>query len=274
MNQAAVSGGLRSWFSIRNAAVPLVAGLMLTVFTGPAMPVSAHTSALQECTPGVVVSPDADNDGVTDEDEMQYGTDPNDADMDDDGLTDYDELFCSNSSAGAADSDGDGLDDYLEWAWGSDANTPDTDGDGLRDADEVLIYGTLPTGSDTDQDGISDHDEIIHTGTDPLAGDTDEDGAWDGEEITFGSSPLDASDFPAVQAGPEEESGSAVSAAESSSSNDTGSSNADDIASVTSLPITGAGVPAEGSAWVAAIVALLTGALALIAAQVRRGLIR
>lgn len=65
--------------------------------------------------------PDADGDGLSDEDEAEHGTDPNNPDSDDDGINDGDEV------------DG-----------GSDPNNPDSDGDGVYDGDEVDL-GTDPT---------------------------------------------------------------------------------------------------------------------------------
>ena len=63
---------------------------------------------------------------------------------------------------------------------------------------------TDPGEVDTDGDGLSDDDETTVYGTDPTSVDTDLDGAPDGDEVAFGSDPLDAADFPAVQAGPED----------------------------------------------------------------------
>ncbi|WP_238710782.1 lectin-like protein [Oceanipulchritudo coccoides] len=58
--------------------------------------------------------PDTDGDGLDDEEETNYGTDPNDPDTDGDGLNDFDELFLYETNPLLADSDGDGIDDRTE----------------------------------------------------------------------------------------------------------------------------------------------------------------
>ncbi len=63
---------------------------------------------------------DSDGDGVSDEDEIANGTDPNNP-----------------------DSDGDGLSDGDEQQYGTDPNDPDSDDDGISDGDEVDL-GTNP----------------------------------------------------------------------------------------------------------------------------------
>ncbi len=66
--------------------------------------------------PSAVARPkDSDQDGLTDEEEKKYGTDPTNPDTDGDGLTDYDEVV----------------------VFGTDPKNPDTDGDGYTDGDEV-----------------------------------------------------------------------------------------------------------------------------------------
>ena len=86
---------------------------------------------------------DSDNDGLTDEEEAEIGTDPFNPDTDGDGLTDWEELEI-----------------------GSDPLDPDTDNDGLDDWEEEVL-GTNQTDPDTDGDGVDDGDEYDH-GTDPL----------------------------------------------------------------------------------------------------------
>ncbi len=62
----------------------------------------------------VACNPDPDGDGLTNDEEAEFGTDPNDP-----------------------DSDGDGLDDKDERTVGSNPNNPDTDGDGWTDREEI-----------------------------------------------------------------------------------------------------------------------------------------
>lgn len=58
---------------------------------------------------------DSDGDGLSDEEEIQLGTNPQSVDTDSDGLTDYDEVRI----------------------YGTDPKNPDTDGDGFLDGAEV-----------------------------------------------------------------------------------------------------------------------------------------
>ena len=104
----------------------------------------------------IPIPPDSDGDGLDDEEEETYGTDPQDPDTDDDGLLDGEEVF----------------------TYGTDPTTEDTDNDGLTDYDE-----TLPV----DEGGY---------GTDPNAVDTDGDGASDGYEVAMGTDPNDPTDTP------------------------------------------------------------------------------
>ncbi|HAV61308.1 MAG TPA: hypothetical protein DCY13_02970, partial [Verrucomicrobiales bacterium] len=90
----------------------------------------------------LVISTDADGDGLSDDDEAELGTDPNVADTDGDGLADGEEMV-SGGNPLRADTDGDGLLDGVEFALGTALNRPDTDGDGAWDSAEVF-FGTDP----------------------------------------------------------------------------------------------------------------------------------
>jgi hypothetical protein len=115
---------------------------------------------------------DLDNDGLLNDDEATYGTDPNDADSDNDGLNDGDEVNTHGTDPLEADTDGGGVEDGDEIDAGTNPNDAnddeaDSDGDGLTDDDEEDVYGTDPDDEDTDGDGVNDGDEVA-TGTDPL----------------------------------------------------------------------------------------------------------
>ena len=93
---------------------------------------------------------DEDGDGLTNQEEADFGTDPFTADTDGDGIDDQDEV--------------DGTYGYV-----TDPTEADTDGDGLSDGDEVNgTYGVVtdPTDYDTDGDGVNDGQEIADN-TDP-----------------------------------------------------------------------------------------------------------
>lgn len=69
-----------------------------------------------DCIASIINKPkDSDNDGLTDESEMAYGTNPFKKDTDNDGLTDLEELS----------------------KFFTDPNNPDSDGDGYLDGDEI-----------------------------------------------------------------------------------------------------------------------------------------
>jgi hypothetical protein len=131
---------------------------------------------------------DSDGDGLTNHEEVQLGTDPDQPDTDGDGLSDGDEVRRGTDPLNP-DTDGDGLLDGDEVRRGTDPLNPDTDGDGLLDGDEVR-RGTDPLNPDTDGDGSLDGNEI-QNGTDPLNPDTDNDSLPDGMEMPPCPNPLD-----------------------------------------------------------------------------------
>ncbi len=127
---------------------------------------------------------DWDGDGLTNEEEMQLGTDPHNPDTDGDGLSDGDEVHKYHTDPLNKDTDGDGLTDGEEvLKYHTDPLNKDTDGDGLTDGEEVLTYHTDPLNKDTDGDGLTDGDEVLKYHTDPLKKDTDGDGLTDGDEV-------------------------------------------------------------------------------------------
>lgn len=91
---------------------------------------------------------DSDGDGLPDEEEAHWGTDPFDPDTDDDGLTDGEEVY----------------------TYKTDPLNPDSDWDGLKDGAEVHQHKTNPLVRDTDKGGVADGHEVIEDGTDPLNG--------------------------------------------------------------------------------------------------------
>ena len=89
---------------------------------------------------------DSDGDGLSDEDEARWHTDPFDPDTDKDGLSDGEEVYKYKTNP---------LD-------------PDTDLDALKDGAEVHKHGTDPNKRDTDNGGVADGHEVIEDNTNPL----------------------------------------------------------------------------------------------------------
>jgi hypothetical protein len=121
---------------------------------------------------------DDDADGLTNAEELYYGTDLYRPDTDSDGISDMGEIYNYGTNPVAYDTDGDGFDDWdeirtyftspLVYDLGGHAvSGDDIDGDGLGDHEEVYIYGTDPLRFDTDGDDASDSTEV-HVGTNPL----------------------------------------------------------------------------------------------------------
>lgn len=166
---------------------------------------------------------DDDNDGLTNAEEEEAGTDPNLADTDEDGLTDGEESAEIGTSPLSADTDSDGVLDGDEVAQGTDPldglagapggeapaveETPaaepppadvaapgDSDGDGLEDTIEIEL-GTDLVDLDTDDDGLTDGDEYYTYQTGTRNPDTDGDGIVDGDEIANGTDPNDPASF-------------------------------------------------------------------------------
>ena len=198
--------------------------------TDPIDPCS-YLSASQTLQPGLSwATADCDNDGLTNQQEEEAGTSPDNPDSDGDGVLDSTEVSdntdpndpCSylsasqtlqpGSSWATADCDKDGLTNQQEEEAGTSPDNPDSDGDGVFDSTEVSdstdpndpcsylsASQTLPPGSswataDCDNDGISNLQEV-QNGTDILSVDTDGDGVTDGDEQVDETNPLDKCDF-------------------------------------------------------------------------------
>jgi hypothetical protein len=144
-----------------------------------ASPAPTTKAELQAIIAGVNQTSDTDDDGMADGWELDNGLDPlvNDAndDADNDGATNLEE-YQAGSDPQSSDTDGDGMPDGWELDHGLDPQIDDAagdaDGDGLTNLEEYQA-GTDPQSSDTDGDGISDATEL-DGGTDPMDG-TDND---------------------------------------------------------------------------------------------------
>jgi hypothetical protein len=88
--------------------------------------------------PGVAGA-DPDHDGLTNLQEFQLGTDPNNSDTDGDGISDGDEVNKFHTNPLNPDTDGDGIPDGLEIKLGTNPLNPDTDGDGIPDGIELKL---------------------------------------------------------------------------------------------------------------------------------------
>jgi hypothetical protein len=114
--------------------------------TKPLFVRSAQTKgAVSQAPPVPAVSDDSDGDGLTYDQELNAGTDPNNPDTDGDGLSDFAELR----------------------AFHTDPKNFDTDKDGLTDGEEVNTRKTNPLIADTDGDGYGDGEEV-QAGYNPL----------------------------------------------------------------------------------------------------------
>ncbi|KTG08390.1 hypothetical protein AUR64_19355 [Haloprofundus marisrubri] len=125
---------------------------------------------------------DYDGDGLTNDREVELGTDLDSRDTDGDGLSDGTEVDDHDTDPLDPDSDSDGLRDQQEIILGTDPLGPDTDGDGLPDGAEVDDHGTDPMDPDSDDDGLTDSQELALE-TNPQNEDSDADGLFDGAEV-------------------------------------------------------------------------------------------
>jgi hypothetical protein len=146
------TGGTR--YGISNPAIATItpAGLITAVRSGTVV-----VQATNEGTQGIVqlrvllAGADSDGDGISDDEEIRLGMNPN------------------NAADTLLDLDHDGLNALEEYRAGTDPRNPDTDGDGISDGDEVKCtrgFCTNPLLADSDGDGVRDGTELA-TGSDP-----------------------------------------------------------------------------------------------------------
>ena len=186
--------GLNQFYAVYKLPNP---GTAVTVF-GPAIG-GQNMIALVAALAGGGGGPDSDNDGMLDAWEMANFGDLDQldrGDFDSDGLTNLQE-FNTGSDPDDTDSDDDGLNDGAEFnIHDSDPIDNDSDDDGLLDGAEVNSHSTDPNDSDSDNDTLSDFAEINSHGTNPNLADSDTDGFSDAVEIGAGSDPNDSGSVP------------------------------------------------------------------------------
>jgi hypothetical protein len=161
-------------------------------------------------TVGVDDSADPDDDGLTNLEEYQNDTDPDDSDSDDDSLPDGWEVLYGldplDELDAGQDLDSDTLVNSNEYLLGTDPTNPDMDGDAVLDGWEYhgtsnTAYGsesTSITNADSDADGLLDGVEMGITNsngtiTNPNSADTDGDSIPDAWEVENGLDPADDS---------------------------------------------------------------------------------
>ncbi|WOO39344.1 hypothetical protein [Rubellicoccus peritrichatus] len=157
---------------------------------------------------------DRDSDNLSNLQEYNNTTDPNDADTDDDGLPDgwevqygldpLDNGTTTQDNGAYGDPDVDGLTNITEYQTGTNPVLADTDVDGLPDGWEVL-YELDPLDNGTTDvangaNGDPDSDFLDNLGeyqndTSPIASDTDEDTMPDGWEVSNVTDPVNDDRF-------------------------------------------------------------------------------
>ena len=148
-------------------------GLVTAVGAGAVIVTARNEGATATVSLSVNIPLSTLGDGIPDSWKIQYGfsiTDPGvaGADPDNDGLTNLQEYQLGTNPLNP-DTDGDGIPDGQEVKLGTNPLNPDTDGDGLSDGEELAL-GTNPLNPDTDGDGIPDGIEV-KLGTNPLVKD-------------------------------------------------------------------------------------------------------
>ncbi len=161
---------------------------------------------------------DSDGDGLTNQRELEIGTNPfsvdSDGDLLDDGEEDangdgryrgdanengiFEPELGEETDPTNPDTDGDGLSDGLEKLFETDPFRDDSDGDGLSDGNEYELsidehLCLRPSRADSDGDGMNDGAELA-AGSNPCDPDSDGDGVLDGVEVSDGTNPATGGD--------------------------------------------------------------------------------
>jgi len=138
---------------------------------------------------------DSDSDGLSDINEVTFGTDPFDQDTDDDGLSDGEEVYIFFTDPLMVDTDSDGMQDGTEvgndtWWLGEPWNGIGGTDTSINIPDADPSTTTDPLDDDTDNDGLMDGQEdanqdgeFLGIELDPNNFDGDNDGLGDGLEL-------------------------------------------------------------------------------------------
>ncbi len=169
--------------------LPLLFGLLLLGRVQSLAQQESFNRGSEERSPAQILAyaesgKDRDGDGLSDQAEKEFGTNPKSPDTDQDGLVDTDEVLIYHTDPLQADSDYDNLSDLDEiMKYLTQPQEADTDQDGLEDGTELFARGTNPLKADSDNDGLSDGEELMTYHTHPLIADSDSDGVKDGIEV-------------------------------------------------------------------------------------------
>jgi RHS repeat-associated protein len=138
-----ISYGLLPWDSDAPLWIGTVFNNTISQWHGDIADVRCYSTALSSNDVASIVefASDPDKDGLTNQEEYNSGTDPNNSDTDDDGMPDGWELDNVlnplDDSDASGDADNDDLSNLNEYLWGTDLDDNDSDNDRLPDGWEV-----------------------------------------------------------------------------------------------------------------------------------------